>query len=224
MFAGHSTGTLEEARDLLALETGPATPKVDVRAAVFGEDRILLVKEAGESGWSLPGGWADVGESPSEAAARETLEESGYRVRPLRLLAAYATATGTATRPSPTTSTSWCTCARSWTRCLHPTWTPTGCASSASMSFLSSRSPALPGPRSHASSSTTATRTYPPTSTSARTVNPWAANDSTSSKFNASKAPLLSSAWLQRPGPAEGGSPMGLSLAQAHANVGAGEC
>ncbi len=89
IFAGHSTGTLEEARDLLALETGPATPKVDVRAAVFGEDRILLVKETGEVGWSLPGGWADVGESPSEAAARETMEESGYSVRPVRLLAAY---------------------------------------------------------------------------------------------------------------------------------------
>ena len=89
IFAGHSTGTLEEAGDLLALETGPATPKVDVRAAVFREDQILLVKEPGEVGWSLPGGWADVGESASEAAARETLEESGYRVRPVRLLAAY---------------------------------------------------------------------------------------------------------------------------------------
>ena len=89
ILAAHSTGTLEEARDLLALETGPATPKVDVRAAVFREGRVLLVKEPGERGWSLPGGWADVGEAPSEAAARETLEESGYRVRPVRLLAAY---------------------------------------------------------------------------------------------------------------------------------------
>jgi ADP-ribose pyrophosphatase YjhB (NUDIX family) len=80
---------VEEARDLLALETGPATPKVDVRAAVFREGRILLVKEPGDEGWSLPGGWADVGESASEAAARETLEESGYRVRPVKLLAAY---------------------------------------------------------------------------------------------------------------------------------------
>ena len=87
IFAAHSTGTLEGALDLLALETGPATPKVDVRAAVFREGRILLVKEP--DGWSLPGGWADVGESPSEAAARETLEESGYKVRPVRLLAAY---------------------------------------------------------------------------------------------------------------------------------------
>ena len=56
---------------------------------MFREEQILLVKEPGDEGWSLPGGWADVGESPSEAAVRETLEESGYRVRPVRLLAAY---------------------------------------------------------------------------------------------------------------------------------------
>jgi ADP-ribose pyrophosphatase YjhB (NUDIX family) len=62
---------------------------VDVRAAVFRSGRVLLVKEPGEGDWSLPGGWAEVGESASEAAARETLEESGYRVRPVRLLAAY---------------------------------------------------------------------------------------------------------------------------------------
>src|SRR5215211_2823593 len=89
VFTAHSTVTLQEARDLLALETGPATPKVDVRAVVFRESRILLVKEPGDEGWSLPGGWADVGESPSETATREALEESGYRVKPVRLLAAY---------------------------------------------------------------------------------------------------------------------------------------
>jgi ADP-ribose pyrophosphatase YjhB (NUDIX family) len=89
MLAAHSTGTLEEARDLLALETGPATPKVDVRAVLFKGDRILLVKEPDEAGWSVPGGWADVGEAPSEAAVRETLEESGYKVKPVKLLAAY---------------------------------------------------------------------------------------------------------------------------------------
>lgn len=89
MLAAHSTGTLQEARELLELEKGPATPKVDVRAAVFLDGRILLVREPADGGWSVPGGWADVGESPAEAAARETLEESGYRVRPVRLLAAY---------------------------------------------------------------------------------------------------------------------------------------
>ena len=89
ILSAHSTGTLEEAAELLALERGPATPKVDVRAAVFRDNRILLVKEPDEGGWSVPGGWADVGESPSEAAARETLEESGFRVKSVRLLAAY---------------------------------------------------------------------------------------------------------------------------------------
>jgi ADP-ribose pyrophosphatase YjhB (NUDIX family) len=62
---------------------------VDVRAVVFSGDRVLLVKEPDEAGWSVPGGWADVGEAPSESAARETLEESGYKVKPVKLLAAY---------------------------------------------------------------------------------------------------------------------------------------
>ncbi|MCA1688097.1 MAG: NUDIX hydrolase [Actinobacteria bacterium] len=89
ILAAHSTGELEDARNLLDLETGPATPKVDVRAAVFDGDRILLVKEPEDGGWSLPGGWADVGETPAEAAVREVREESGYRVRAVRLVSAY---------------------------------------------------------------------------------------------------------------------------------------
>ena len=89
ILAAHSTGTLEEAHALLALETGPATPKVDVRAAVFEGDAVLLVKEPEDGRWSLPGGWADVGESAAEAAVREVREESGYGVRAVRLLSAY---------------------------------------------------------------------------------------------------------------------------------------
>ena len=89
ILASHATGGLEEARGLLELEAGPATPKVDVRAAVFGGDEILLVREPDDGGWSLPGGWADVGESPSEAAEREVREEAGYRVRALRLISVY---------------------------------------------------------------------------------------------------------------------------------------
>jgi len=74
----------------LAAEEGYLTPKVDVRAVVFDvRGRLLLVRERGEGLWSLPGGWADVGESPGEAAAREVLEESGYRVRPVKVLAVY---------------------------------------------------------------------------------------------------------------------------------------
>lgn len=71
-----------------ASEAGYATPKVDVRAAVFrGDGEILLVRERADGLWSLPGGWLDVGESPREAAAREGREESGYVVTTGRLLA-----------------------------------------------------------------------------------------------------------------------------------------
>lgn len=66
--------------DLFRGETGYATPKVDVRAAVFREGRILLVKEREDGCWTLPGGWADIGDSPSVAAVREVREESGYQV------------------------------------------------------------------------------------------------------------------------------------------------
>jgi ADP-ribose pyrophosphatase YjhB (NUDIX family) len=75
--------------DLFSSEVGYATPKVDVRAAVFHEDKILLVKEKEDSNWTLPGGWADIGESPSDAIVREVYEESGYQTRVVKLLAVY---------------------------------------------------------------------------------------------------------------------------------------
>lgn len=75
--------------ELFAGERGYPTPKVDVRAAVFRDGRVLLVKERSDGRWSLPGGWADVGSSPSEMAVREVAEEAGYRVRPVRLLAVW---------------------------------------------------------------------------------------------------------------------------------------
>jgi ADP-ribose pyrophosphatase YjhB (NUDIX family) len=74
---------------LFASQVGHATPKLDVRGAVFREDAILLVQESAKRVWSLPGGWVDVGESPSEAVAREVLEESGYAVRAVKLLGLY---------------------------------------------------------------------------------------------------------------------------------------
>ena len=89
ILAAHSTGSIERPRELLELETGPATPKVDVRAAVFRGGRILLVKESDDGGWAVPGGWADVGESAAEGAVREVYEEAGYRVRAVRLISAY---------------------------------------------------------------------------------------------------------------------------------------
>ena len=74
---------------LLAGETGYATPKVDVRGVVFRDDRLLLVKERQDGGWTLPGGWADVGETPSEAVVKEIREESGYEAKAVKLLALY---------------------------------------------------------------------------------------------------------------------------------------
>ncbi len=78
-----------EIQSLLALEKGHATPKVDVRGVVFRDGRILLVKEHADGGWTLPGGWADANESPSEAVVREVREESGFDTRAVRLLALY---------------------------------------------------------------------------------------------------------------------------------------
>lgn len=67
-------------KDLFANETGYATPKVDIRAVVFHEDKLLMVKENMDNKWSLPGGWADIGLSPREVAEKEVKEESGYDV------------------------------------------------------------------------------------------------------------------------------------------------
>lgn len=68
-------------------EIGYRTPKVDVRGIVFRDDRILLVHEKTDGRWSVPGGWADIGESPAENVVKEIREESGYHARVLRLLA-----------------------------------------------------------------------------------------------------------------------------------------
>lgn len=89
MMAMQAHVEVEHIRQIFQEEQGHATPKVDVRAAIFKDDKILLVKERSDGGWTLPGGWADVGESASEAVAREVFEESGYRVNVTRLLAVY---------------------------------------------------------------------------------------------------------------------------------------
>jgi ADP-ribose pyrophosphatase YjhB (NUDIX family) len=82
-------GDVGEIEARLAEEVGHATPKLDVRGVVFREDALLLVREALDRKWTLPGGWVDVGESPSEAVVREVREESGYDTRATKLLALY---------------------------------------------------------------------------------------------------------------------------------------
>ncbi len=69
---------------------GYRTPKVDVRAVIFNDqDEILMVKERVDSRWSLPGGWCDVGYTPTETAEKEAEEEAGIKVKVKRLLAVF---------------------------------------------------------------------------------------------------------------------------------------
>jgi ADP-ribose pyrophosphatase YjhB (NUDIX family) len=70
-----------------AEEYGYATPKVDVRGVVVDAERLLFVREQGEEAWTLPGGWADVGETPARAVEKEVYEEAGVSVRAVRVLA-----------------------------------------------------------------------------------------------------------------------------------------
>jgi ADP-ribose pyrophosphatase YjhB (NUDIX family) len=80
---------IDAARALWSDEHGYATPKVDVRGGVFIHERVLLVRERSDGRWTLPGGWVDVNDAPSEAVAREILEESGYQARAVKLAALF---------------------------------------------------------------------------------------------------------------------------------------
>ena len=77
---------LETVTDLFCCESGYQTPKLDTRAAVFQDGRILLVRE-NDGRWSLPGGWVDVNVSVGENTAKEVREEAGLEVIPRRVIA-----------------------------------------------------------------------------------------------------------------------------------------
>lgn len=89
MLAAGSKADMPAIRSLLDQDTGYATPKVDVRGVAFRQDKLLLVRERSEGLWTLPGGWADVGESPVENVVREVREESGFQTRAGKLLAVF---------------------------------------------------------------------------------------------------------------------------------------
>ena len=76
----------EKTRAVFACETGYQTPKLDTRAAVVRDGKLLLVQER-DGRWSLPGGWCDADQSVAENTAKEVREEAGMEVRPLRLIA-----------------------------------------------------------------------------------------------------------------------------------------
>jgi ADP-ribose pyrophosphatase YjhB (NUDIX family) len=68
-------------------DTGYATPKIDVRGAIFRADRVLMVRERVDGKWTIPGGWADVNDTPSAAVLKEIEQESGFTARILKLAA-----------------------------------------------------------------------------------------------------------------------------------------
>ena len=90
MMATYSGANFIRVEGLFTEQTGYATPKVDVRGAVIADGRILLVREISDSGrWTIPGGWAEINQSPSECVIRELREESGLAVRVRKLAAVY---------------------------------------------------------------------------------------------------------------------------------------
>jgi ADP-ribose pyrophosphatase YjhB (NUDIX family) len=85
----HSNLEYSLVSDTFKAQIGYSTPRVDVRGAVFQGDRILMVRERADGGWTLPGGWADVGDVPSHAAEREVFEEAGFHVTASRVIGVY---------------------------------------------------------------------------------------------------------------------------------------
>lgn len=82
---------IEKIIRVFASEDGYQTPKIDIRAVLFREGlEVLLIREKVDNGrWTLPGGWADVGYTLFEVAAKEAYEETGLIVKPVRLLALF---------------------------------------------------------------------------------------------------------------------------------------
>ena len=79
MMANISDMPPETVKGLFCNETGYQTPKIDTRAAIFKDDKILLVHENNGT-WSLPGGWCDVNVSVTENTIKEVKEEAGLDV------------------------------------------------------------------------------------------------------------------------------------------------
>src|SRR6056297_1702027 len=77
----------EEIRRLFTSEKGYPTPKVDIRAAIFQDNKILMVKEKMDGHWALPGGWADQDLTIRENLIKEAMEEAGAKIKPLQVLA-----------------------------------------------------------------------------------------------------------------------------------------
>ena len=87
MIASQSEIAKESVLESFSMQAGYITPKVDVRGAVIRENKILLIQERADGNWAMPGGWADLGNSPASVAEREVFEESGFHVKAEKVVA-----------------------------------------------------------------------------------------------------------------------------------------
>ena len=101
MMASNSDADFGYIKGLFQDVEGYMTPRVDVRGVVFKDDKVLLVKEKSDGGWTLPGGWADPNETPSQSVEREVFEESGFQVKTTKVLAIFDRAKQGHTPPFP---------------------------------------------------------------------------------------------------------------------------
>jgi len=85
----HAGLPVEPTLENFLVQPGYATPKVDVRGALVVDGKVLLVQERTDGRWALPGGWADVGDLPSETIVREVWEETGFQVVVSKLIGVY---------------------------------------------------------------------------------------------------------------------------------------
>ncbi len=90
LMSGVGNTSLGELQDFFVPQQDYPTPKVDVRAFVLNEkEEVLMAKESIDGKWTIPGGWADIGSTPSEIAVKEVAEETGLKVKVVKLLAIY---------------------------------------------------------------------------------------------------------------------------------------
>jgi ADP-ribose pyrophosphatase YjhB (NUDIX family) len=87
MIASQADIAKQSVLDSFSMQAGYITPKVDVRGAVVRDGKILLIQESADGKWAMPGGWADLGNSPASVAEREVWEESGFRVKAEKVVA-----------------------------------------------------------------------------------------------------------------------------------------
>ena len=105
----YSTLSYPMLAEVFFAQVGYATPRVDVRAAVFQDGRLLLVRERQDGGWTMPGGWMDVGEMPAERCRN---------ARPGKKPASTSKPSASSAYTMPTASAPWrCSTPSSWFTC-----------------------------------------------------------------------------------------------------------